>query len=276
MIIVSLQGGLGNQMFQYAFGRALALETKSDLKLDITKLSTGSPPRNYKLGHFNIIEQIATLNEIKMLTPSENILTRISPRIKKLISQLNKSYLNEAYSNGNIPRNFSDLYVDGYWQSEDFFITHEKVIRQDFTFKTPQKKITEKNSVAVHVRRTDYVNRGTRKPIIGCSIDYYERAAKLLISKTGKPIFFVFSDDLAWCKNNIFFPGFETKYVSGSELDNLSCMSSCSHNIVANSSFGWWGAWLNPNPKKIVIAPNPWLENSADPVPDSWIKIPKV
>lgn len=257
MIIASLQGGLGNQMFQYALGKALSLKHHTELKLDTRSLSKGVPPREYALHMFDITEKFA-------------------PKFSYLISKITKTYVNERDLDGSIPNASNNLYLDGYWQSEDYFKAHEKEIRACFKFKETRKHLAPA-SVSIHVRRTDYVERHGRAKIIGCSLGYYHAAILYMASKVNRPTFYVFSDDLNWSKNNIKFPGFNFHYFSSQ--DDLRIMSLCKHNIVANSSFSWWGAWLNQNPNKIVVAPDPWFNSTEgwrrEIVPHSWIKIKK-
>lgn len=256
MIIASLQGGLGNQMFQYAFGKALSLRHRTELKLDTRSLSKGIPPRKYELNIFEITEKFA-------------------PPLSYWLSKITKTYVNERDLDGSIPNASNNLYLDGYWQSEDYFKDYKQEIRNIFKFKKTKNLPSE--SVSIHVRRTDYVDRKGRAPIIGCSLNYYHKAMAFIYSKIKNPIFYVFSDDIDWCKNNINFSGFKFHY--SSTPDDLRLMSLCKHNIVANSSFSWWGAWLNQNPNKIVVAPDPWFNTTEgwrrEIVLNSWIKIKK-
>lgn len=276
-------------MFQYACGRAVSLKAGVELKLDITNFDKeGSPRREYALEIFNIHESFALEDEINTLKPRINFLTQYSPRLYNFFGRKTKSYVDEFLTGGKISDHQKNLYLSGFWQSEDYFKEVEKTIREDFTFKSPLLKenvkwlelINSALSVSLHVRRTDYVLRPKgRKEIIGCSLSYYRRAIEYIIRQlNNKPAFFVFSDDLSWAKENIYYSGYKFHYLS--TPDDLRLMGKCQHNITANSSFSWWGAWLNQAPDKIIVAPKPWFENRINRyheiVPRGWIKIPKV
>ena len=179
-------------------------------------------------------------------------------------------------------------YLLGYWQSEKYFADYSDEIREDFTFKSPlsernsdlANQISSVNSVSVHVRRGDYVTNAKNAFIGVCPLSYYEQATELIKSRVESPVFFVFSDDMDWVKSNLKL---DVKTVmvnhnSGSESYNdMRLMSMSKHHIIANSSFSWWGAWLNPNPEKIVIAPKKWFRNgefdTSDLIPSNWIRI---
>jgi hypothetical protein len=177
------------------------------------------------------------------------------------------------------------FYLDGYWQNELYFKDIEKTIRSDFQFVRPiderNKNIAEliknSNSVSIHIRRGDYINNQLYSGI--CTEDYYQKAIRFINAKLKNKTFFVFSDDIQWCKSHFNSDNFH--FVQGNEGTNsykdMQLMSYCKHNIIANSSFSWWGAWLNNNLGKIVIAPERWLNvgySTKDLIPEEWIKIP--
>ena len=181
------------------------------------------------------------------------------------------------------------VYLDGYWQNEKYFKKIEDVIRKEFVArdvmgdedKAVAQSITNAKSISVHIRRSDYVTNPKTNAVHGtCGIDYYLHATKLIATKIPNPHFFVFSDDHEWVKNNITF-AHPTTYVAHNGADknyqDLRLMSMCRHNIIANSSFSWWSAWLNTNPKKIVIAPQRWINDptrdTSDLIPKTWIRI---
>lgn len=174
--------------------------------------------------------------------------------------------------------------LDGYWQSEKYFASCVNQVRQAFKFPSLDKgnqliaqQIEQVNSVSVHVRRGDYVNNPLHGDI--CTLDYYKRAIGIINSKIANPQFYVFSDDVAWCKDNLSLPN--AVYVDGNQGKNsykdMQLISLCKCNIIANSSFSWWGAWLNINSNKVVIAPRKWFNdtrfNVSDLLPNEWIKI---
>lgn len=236
MVIVKLKGGLGNQMFQYAYGRNLALKRKTILKLDKSFLrrrfwqkALGVTPREYELGEFNIKAEFAKPD--------------FRPRLK------------------------------GYWQNEKYFKDIRPILLKDFTLKKKTKNflkfkklISGVNSVSIHVRRGDYVKRKVTGNYHGVlDLDYYRQAVEIIRKKVKKPRFFVFSDDPTISN----FSGLTNS-------EELILMSLCKHQIIANSSFSWWGAWLNRNPAKIVIAPQRWFRAKIDDfeiVPQPWIKL---
>jgi len=181
-----------------------------------------------------------------------------------------------------------DCYLAGYWQSEKYFQDAEPIIREDFTFKIPMasrneqiaEKIAQANAISLHVRRGDYVNNPHTKATHGiCSPDYYRDAIGYMAKQIENPHFFIFSDDMPWVRSQmkLDFPCYYIEHNSGAESYNdMRLMSMCQHHIIANSSFSWWGAWLNPYPNKIVIAPRKWFANNSDTddlIPPGWIRL---
>lgn len=274
MIVIKLKGGLGNQLFQYAIARAFSLETNRSFQLDIS-IFEWYKLHNYGLYHFNI--------QPEFYTPE----SKWKMKLKKLFNKI--VFYNEDHHtfnfNPNLIHTKSDvLFLEGYFQSQKYFLKYEKEIRADFEIVSPLKQQTIEmvtymksvHAVSIHFRRGDYVGNtmhDTDKTI------YYKEAIKLIESKVENPVYFLFSDDITWVKEN-FTTNFETHYVdfnnASTNFEDLKLMSSCKHNIIANSSFSWWGAWLNPNPDKIVIAPQKWFNDDSldysDVVPQNWIK----
>ncbi len=181
-------------------------------------------------------------------------------------------------------------YLVGYWQSEKYFKRIEKRLVKEFNFKNPlngknfavANEISQNNSVSIHIRRGDYVTLPYAVKMHGniCDLDYYSKAIKIIASKVKEPHFFVFSDDISWAKENLRID-YPKTYVNFNTDENsyedMRLMSLCKHNIIANSSFSWWGAWLNRNVGKIVVAPKKWLndptKDTRDVIPDNWLKI---
>lgn len=292
MIIVKLIGGLGNQMFQYAAGRCLAHKYSTELKLDIRDFKNYTL-RNYDLNNFGIIENFATSSDLsRVLFPSDRIAVRVFKRAKWNISHAQPiDYIKEKefnfYQNfHNLPDN---IYLDGYWQSEKYFLDIENNIRKEFSVINPltstSKDLAERvkncEAVSLHVRRGDYVSDPKTNSVHGvCGIEYYCNAIDMIHEKIEKPCFFIFSDDPEWACCNIK-PDAPTTYVKhndcSKDYEDICLMSMCKHNIIANSSFSWWGAWLNENPEKTVIAPKKWFNskdmNTRDLLPDKWHKL---
>lgn len=292
MIVTKLIGGLGNQMFQYAAGRRTAIANKTGLKLDITGYDhqVGITPRVYMLDMFHIRARIATRQDIELFKAnSKGIVQRNWYRVKRALYR--RHYFRQkslAFSHEflTIPDN---SYLDGYWGSEKYFLDIGDIIHKDFMLKNKPNKANSEliqrikscNSISLHVRRRDYVLDKKTHAFHGvCGLGYYKKAISLTTKRVMNPIFFIFSDDPDWCMANLRF-NYQTTYVTHNlgkhDYEEMRLMSACKHNIIANSSFSWWGAWLNNNPDKIVVAPKKWFNtatiNTQDLIPNSWIKI---
>jgi len=285
LIIARLIGGLGNQMFQFAVGRALSLRMGNQLKLDITGFDTYTLHGGYGLNHFAISTEVATKTEIKRLRGFDGKLFEILRRIG--IST--PTYVKEK----RLPFDpklillKGDYYLDGYWQSEKYFKDFEDVIRQDLQYTgslsdkalAMKRLIEDCNAISVHIRRGDYVTNTLANQFHGtCSLDYYENAIVEMSERVKNPHFFIFSDDLIWCKDYLKFK-YPIYFVEScaSQYEDIHLMSLCSHHIIANSTFSWWGAWLNAKVDKIVIAPQQWFAdskiNNPDILPEHWIRL---
>lgn len=285
MIITKLQGGLGNQMFQYAAGLALAHKLGTILKLDIQHYEN-DPLRQYCLHGFALSSGIASAEEIKRLK-DDSLFSNIAEKIfgKK------KNVFIEPDHHFFYPQLFDladDAYIDGYWQREEYFKNISNIIKKEFTLKNPFPdaakelidSICSTNSISVAIRRGDYITPKYRKIFYECSPEYYSKAITLISKRVSNPHFFVTTDDIEYAKT-LSFPK-NTFYIEPAiqKLENfqeIAIMSMCKHNIIANSSFSWWGAWLNQNPDKIIIAPKQWFvgqyENVIDMIPETWIKL---
>lgn len=293
MIIINLKGGLGNQIFQYACGRALAFRNNDNIKLDITGYGESNgidTMRKYSLSPFNIKADIASGQEIKKLKYPYGI---ISKGMRFFRAKILRQF--ETGLNPKILNHTGSIFLDGFFQTEKYFIDKEKEIRSDLSLKSPlstkSQQISDliKNSpisISLHVRRGDYVNDAKTNQNHGtCNAEYYSKALEYINSKIdlnnniNNVKIFVFSDDINWVKENMPLP-YPSVYVSSPEIpdyEELILMSKCKHNIIANSSFSWWGAWLNENQNKIVVAPSRWVlknpENFKDIIPESWYRI---
>ena len=275
MIVIKIKGGLGNQMFQYAIAKAFSLETKRPFQLDIS-IFESYKLHNFGLHHFNIQSNFYQPESIWKI------------RFKKLFYKV--VFYNEDHHafnfNPNLIQTKSDiLFLEGYYQTQKYFLKYEKEIRTDFEIVSPLKQQTIEtvaymqtvNSVSIHFRRGDYIGNPVHETD---NTTYYKDAIQLIESKIEHPVYFLFSDDIPWVKEN-FTSNFETHFVdfndASTNFEDLKLMASCKHNIIANSSFSWWGAWLNKNPNKIVIAPKKWFNtekvNTSDIIPENWIKL---
>ena len=276
MLIVHLRGGLGNQMFQYALYLA-AVESGKNASLDLSHFNKDNQSTQYELGNTFSIHAAP-------LPLWEKVLVKASWKFLHLLHQI--PYKENDRSFGIFNKKVTALqfaYLKGYWQSEKYFEGISKTIRQHFTFppfsdnknKALFEQIVQRNSVSIHIRRGDYLKNNLNWSL---DIDYYNRAIQLIKEKVTAPIFFIFSDDTQWAEENIKDPN--CHFINWNKGDDsfrdMQLMSNCKHNIIANSSFSWWGAWLNNNEDKIVIAPDKWLstmEGTRDIIPDSWIQL---
>lgn len=291
MIIINLTGGLGNQMFQYALGRVLAEINHDTLKLDTSSFNIFSSIdtlRCYELDIFKLSSNLASRSESMRFSDPNPLIVAINQFLRTNISPYPVSYTVEKSHNFDpqVLEMTGDIYLRGFWQSEKYFSVHRDLILGEFSFKSHPthknaillKSINSSESISVHVRRGDYVSNVQANKFHGtCDIGYYKKAIKDLAKRCKNPSFFVFSDDIEWCKKNlpISYPVTYVSHNQGeSSWEDMRLMSKCKHNIIANSSFSWWGAWLNTNPSKIVIAPKRWYRDSKietnDLIPQVW------
>lgn len=324
MIVVNIIGGLGNQLFQYALGRRLGIETGLPLRLDAGDFATYTL-RSYELEHFRIATPQATPEEVAVLRAHDRIsaFQRVMQRAyvvkEKLLHgkapslppptppippraawpaslreppfpvRIVKEPASQAFDPGVLQVG-GHAYLIGYWQSEKYFDSIADTLRDDLRLREePQpvavewaRRIAGVNAVSLHVRRGDYV---TNPDVVaahgGCAIGYYTQAARRILERHRDAHFFVFSDEPPWVRQNLPLDAPADIVSDGHALrshEEMWLMSQCRHHIVANSSFSWWGAWLNPRPDKTVIAPARWWASQGrddrDVVPASWLRIP--
>lgn len=291
MIIVRLIGGLGNQLFQYSLGRHLCEIHKTELKIDISGFESYKLHK-YSLWAFNIRENCASPEEVKALTtPKTGIAGQLLAKIFHKKPRRAKTNIREKklFSfNPKILKLSDGVYLNGYWQSEKYFADIAGIIRQEATVKFQQtgkdkglaEMIASTESVSLHIRRGDYVSNPKTKQVHGiCGIDYYSRCVEHIIQIVKKPHFFIFGDDPEWARTSLKLP-YPNTLVDHNDADknyeDLRLMSQCRHHILANSSFSWWGAWLNPKEDKLVFAPRRWIAkkkvNFKDIIPARWTK----
>lgn len=285
MKIIRFLGGLGNQMFQYACYKALQKEYPN-VKADLSSYKVDKPHNGYELESiFNLklntispfIENLYNLNNRKWLYRKLRKIRLLN--IVHTEEQKHFTYDPSIFTNSNYQ------YYVGFWQNEKYFVNTANEIREDFEFNplSDQKnidilnKINESISISLHVRRGDYIGHPSFGGI--CNKEYYRNAIQYIQSKIDNPKFFVFSNDIDWCMKNLKM--INTEFISWNNSTNsyldMHLMSKCKHNIIANSSFSWWGAWLNKNPNKIVIGPQKWLNEDAYDtstiLPKDWIRL---
>lgn len=286
-MIVRIIGGLGNQMFQYAYAKALQ-QRGYEVKIDISVFETYKLHGGYHLDKYDI--------DLKSSTKEKNVKFYSNSLFYKLLRKL-------GINNSKIIKEKSLLfdkslleiedghYVDGYFQSEEYFKNIRDILLNQFVLKDEISSYTKetsqiiseiKNSVSLHVRRGDYVSNQKALKVHGlCDMNYYKKAIHSLSDRLSDMTYFIFSDDMQWVKENLKIEN--AIYIDTKEKrvphEDIYLMSLCSHNIIANSSFSWWGAWLNKNEEKIVIAPKRWFaddemqKQSKDIVCESWIRI---
>lgn len=294
MIIVKLMGGLGNQMFQYAAGRRIALRHNTGLKFDLSFLKNpprGDIKREYELHHLNVKGEISEGEEVRELKGRAiSPLTRLGNRVR--------SRMGLAAHNPNIMREShfhyderfheapDNVYLEGYFQSERYFADIADNVADELSVKSPlegknlnmAREIERVKGVSVHIRRADFVHEGKTHRFHGVlSLDYYKKCVRALEKSVKEPHFFLFSDDWEWVRENFHTPHSTTLVdinSPGYGHEDMRLMSLCTHHIVANSSFSWWGAWLNRKEGKRVYAPKKWFAvnhmDTRDLCPRDW------
>ena len=294
-VITRLKGGLGNQLFQYAAGHALASRLNVRLLLDRSYLDLRGngvtwTPREFELDVFRAPVEFATKEQVAALEPSRDIAARMGRKLGigktgNMIVEHGHAWCDE------IDRGIASVLLDGYWQNERYFMSVADQLRNALfvprDMPSPgnlelQQAITATISASVHVRRGDYVADPVTAAYHGAlPLKYYEEAAAWLASNKRVEHFFVFTDDPAWTMANLRLPRKSTvvQHNSGHHAHwDLFLMKHCTHHIIANSSFSWWGAWLDPSPSKTVIAPGTWSKadglSSESVVPSTWMRIP--
>lgn len=300
MVIIAIFGGLGNQMFQYALARSLQIKGK-DVRIDTTLVMDRTyrkdfTYRNFELDKFSIKCKKAKKREVHKYVPN---LWGNTPKLYKKMYGLKrflfkrKLYL-ETFPYRYDPEIFElqNAYLMGYFQNERYFIDCRKELLEDFI---PVEEFSEEAefilskiqnvdySCSIHIRRGDYVTNAQVNQKHGvCSVEYYQRAINLLEQRNNKLIYFVFSDDSDWVKKCAIFQSSKFVIIDNKnhpDYEDLLLMSKCDYQIIANSTFSWWAAWLNTNPEKIVVVPSLWFRESADNeqvkalIPEEWIRI---
>ena len=285
MIRLILTGGLGNQMFEYATAKALALKLNKELDLDLYALQkkTKGIKRDFELDIFDIDLKISSSWETKLLV-------KLFPFVEQNRTFFGKTvnYFRDYSAIVYLPA-FQELegnvILHGHFQNEKYFKQYETIIRKEFTFKHPLKgqnlqiaqQMEKSNSVAIHIRRGDYV---TDSNFALCTKEYYPEAMDSIRKEVENPVFFIFSQDFDWINENLTFDKEEVHFIDWNKgkdsYIDMQLMSLCKHNIIANSSFSWWAAWLNKNPEKRIFAPARWFrkeernEDLKDFYPQGW------
>lgn len=296
IVLVRMIGGLGNQMYQYALAKKLSvLNNNAPILLDTTLFNDYFRP--FELSRLNIKASIA--DEDIILKLNTGILPLGLGKMIDLIPWIRvkdtiRNSFNDVYTekglnfHSEVLKAKTSVYIKGYWASYKYFSDIREQLLEDFTFTEPMndenKRIAERivnagNSVSLHVRRGDYLESYNQTLYYSPFKDgFYERAVSEIEKKCEKLEFFLFSDEPDWVRENLKFKHKFT-VVDINKGDNnywdMKLMSLCKYNIIANSTFSWWGAWLNTNQSKIVFAPKAWMSDPTfkleDTIPPDWI-----
>ena len=288
MNIVCIQSGLGNQLFQYAFYRSLC-QRQPDTYMDISQYAYRPSHNGYELERlFDISAGYAT-------TAMREELVDIS---KDFFSTLRRGLGIVRHTTGHLREEpqgelvrfdpsvweEDNCYFKGYWQSEKYFCDIEDMLRKELRFRQPLTRKEDlllweqtgrTESVSVHIRRGDYLKKRRRDDYDVCTPLYYQRAVEYILNTLDNPVFYIFSDEIEWVRQNMPFPSsavFVEGHSGNDAWQDMFLMSHCKHHIIANSSFSWWGAWLNPEKDKMVLAPDRWFRHRRRPdiLPACW------
>jgi len=288
-VIVRLRGGLGNQMFQYAAGIAQARRLGQSLKVDSSRMFT-EKIRSYSLGvfnapHVNLGTLLCCLMEAAVRIDGKRKRSGRRPLLARWLFTENGHDINPDFFAGT---RGTPYVIDGFFQSERYFSEQGDAVRAALRFPVPEHaamrewelRIRSSEAVAIHIRRGDYVTTAANASLQALGLDYYARAIAEIERRVHEPHFYVFSDDLDWAREHLNIPGPRVSFVDGwdkRDYHDMQLMSQCRHNIIANSSYSWWSAWLNAHPGKIVTAPERWFTGgqyeSADIVPAGWLRL---
>lgn len=289
-----LQGGLGNQMFQYAIARALSERYQTSFALNRSWFDVPQENVTSRELQLNLlkIKDVDFISEDFPKKPKrlKRLLQSITPSSALVYYQTNAFDFDPKLLNLKINES-RDLYLQGYWQGFPYINSIRPILQKEFqvagnlpdTYQAYLEKINSTESVMVHIRRGDYVNSPSAAKIHGAlPLGYYLKSINALLESRPKAHFFIFSDDLSWAKtalNNIKDKTFvEGATSSDSVIFELQLMMSCKHHIIANSSLSWWGAWLKQDDSGLVLAPSRWVndgsQNLSNLLPSDWIRMP--
>jgi len=285
MIIIRFIGGLGNQLFQYAFYKQLELRfPQIEVKADISEFENYYLHNGFELERvFDLKLDKATQKEINKLKTGRSFFDKVR---RKISGYKHTHIFQQQFDYSFVIKD--NLYLDGYWQHLSFWKNNVINPTDYLHFRIPpsakNKKLIEElkncNSVSIHIRRGDYLLPENAKVYVNCSIDYYQRAISYFERKYPEINFYVFSNDIPWVKKSLRTNSpieFIAHNTGINSFEDLRLMAQCKHNIIANSSFSWWGAYLNTSPNKEVVCPDLWWKdpNRKDDIyiPKTWKKI---
>jgi hypothetical protein len=291
-IVVKIEGGLGNQMFQYAFGMSIALKYNAILVLDISYYNNNECHNGFELSDVFLLDSKVSVRKKFQggFLASNRYLVKVIDFIGIRKYLLPCHFFEQLYRfNDILSPECANNYYTGFWQNELYFSDIRNKILDDFSFKRSLSvknmellnKVKNSNSVAIQVRRGDYVSNKSTNEFHGtCEVNYFYDAIEVIKKENSNIEIYIFSDDIDWAKNNIFFNSISyfINLNKGNEayLDML-LMSNCKHVVISNSSFGWWAAWINKNPFGVVVAPKRWFNSltidTSDLCPKTWHRV---
>jgi hypothetical protein len=283
MVTVKICGGLGNQMFQYAVARHLALKHRCEVALDAREYAL-QKKRTFDLGAFKLAENIVICGAGDL--PEKTSRWRFFSTGAKKTNVFQERHF---HYDSSVQRIGPPVFLKGYFQSPEYFLGSEELLRSEFKLKDEggdaflywRSRIAGKNGISLHVRRGDFLESGITSVHGVLPTDYYERALALIDCRSSAQAeVFVFTDDPEWVKANLKV-GRKFELISGSKMkpiEEMTLMAMCANHVIANSTFSWWGAWLNPDVSKSVVAPRRWFSaeaarrmNTADLFPQGWL-----
>jgi hypothetical protein len=287
MIITRLIGGLGNQLYQYSLGRHLSLKNNCDLLIDAFGFNNMNQSRKLELSNFAIDLKHCERNQLPYRKRDLSKKSYLNPIKDFCFSKFKVIDEKKFEFDPSILEQKGHIYLDGYWQTEKYFKPISNKLRADLKFRTNltgknteiSALIKNSNSISVHIRRGDYVTNEKNKNFYEQQpLSYFEKAIDIIASLESEPYYFIFSDDPKWAKDNIKTP-YRKLFVEGNTTcDDLHLMTLCKHNIIANSTYSWWGAYLGDHGGKRVICPKRWFTSIAekdtkDLIPEKWIQL---
>ncbi len=287
MINIVLRAQLGNLLFQYAFGRHLAIKNNTRLRLITKNYKTLSDPLGQRVIKLLKLFNIADVETTSMVHDS----------IARKLGVYHFDFKHKLIREDDLGFGFhphllelnGEVFLDGFFQSEKYFYDNRDVIKDEIQFKRDyfgeegrnyKQLIKHHQSVALHVRRGDYLKSGALNV---CNINYFKNAIEFFLSNYNEPMFFVFSDDIDWCREYLRCPNMKFVDIPDARVNpviDMQLMSLCDHQIISNSTYSWWAAWINNNQNKVVVSPYKWFNREdynesamIHTIPEQWVKI---
>jgi len=291
MIISKVKGGLGNQLFIYFTSYILSKKKSTNLFFDVTDYIFDRSDRFFHLDKFRIDCKLANKNMLQKFRyiPKTKLEYKILKFFNINLFKKDNVFNENSFSVNDLLKldNKKDLYIDGYWQNFKFINSEININSINFELKEEYRNynevlfnnINKNNSVAIHIRKGDYINSSNSKIYKHINPDYYYRAIKMISKNISSPIFYIFTDDIKWVKENIYFEN--ANYIADQNLDEVNefeLMKNCNNFIISNSTFSLWASRFCKNKNKIIISPKEWFLNNNEKkieklVDSEWIYI---